>query len=52
MVGGAPGVVGLGLAGGAWLALPLAVVATFVVRMLLVDLPVLADAVRVAEVGP
>lgn len=51
VVVGAPGLLGAGLAGGAWVALPLAVVATMVVRMLLVDLPVLSEALRAAEVA-
>ncbi len=50
---GAPGLLGAGAAGAAgWIALPLAVVATLAVRMLLVDLPVLFDAVRTAEASP
>ncbi len=49
---GAPGVAGLGPDGAAWLVLPLAAVATLVVRMLLVDLPVLADAIRTTEGAP
>ncbi len=46
---GAPGVAGLGVDGVTWLVVPLAALATLVVRMLLVDLPVLADAMHVAD---
>lgn len=49
---GAPGVVAAGAVAGGWIALPLAVVATLAVRMLLVDLPVLFDAVRTVEAAP
>lgn len=45
----APALGAVPLAAGGWLALPAAVVATLVVRMLLVDLPVLSDAIRTAE---
>ena len=45
---GAPGVADLGPGGAPWLVVPLAAVGTLVVRMLLVDLPVLADAIRTA----
>lgn len=49
---GAPGPFGAGIGAAGWIALPLAVVATLAVRMLLVDLPVLFDAVRTAEASP
>lgn len=49
---GAPGVVAAGVLPGAWIALPLAVVAALAVRMLLVDLPALFDAVHTAEATP
>ena len=45
----APGILAAGEGG--WLAVPLAAVATIAVRLLLVDLPVLLDAVRTAEVA-
>ena len=46
---GAPGVAGLGADGVTWLVVPLAALATLVVRMLLVDLPVLADAMHAGD---
>jgi hypothetical protein len=46
---GAPGLLAVPGELGGWLALPLAAVATLVVRMLLVDLPVVADAIRTLE---
>lgn len=46
---GAPGVLAAGTVDGGWLAVPLAMIAVLAVRMLLVDLPVLFDAVRSAE---
>lgn len=49
VVVGAPGVAGLGADGAAWLVVPLAALATLVVRMLLVDLPVLADAMHAGD---
>lgn len=49
VVTGAPGVAGLGAGGVTWLVVPLAALATLVVRMLLVDLPVLADAMQAVE---
>lgn len=45
----APGVVEVAGTPGGWLAVPLAVVGVLAVRMLLVDLPVLSDAIRAAE---
>lgn len=49
---GAPSVLAAGTVDGGWLAVPLAAVAVLAVRMLLVDLPVLFDAVRRVEVSP
>lgn len=49
---GAPGLLEVGAVAGGWLAVPLAAVATLAVRMLLVDLPVLFDAVRTVETSP
>ena len=48
-VGGAPGIVDAVTGPAGWLVLPLVAVATLVVRMVLVGLPVLSDAIRTAE---
>lgn len=49
---GAPSALDAATQAGGWLALPLVAMATLVVRMLLVDLPVLSDAIRTAEASP
>lgn len=46
---GAPGVAVVAAQPGGWVAVPLAVVGVVAVRMLLVDLPVLSDAIQAAE---
>lgn len=51
-VGGAPGLLVTVTGPVGWLVLPLVGVATLVVRLVLVDLPVLSDAIRTAEATP